>query len=35
MLKFINDFWPLILGIILGSIFGTILGNAIVYWGSH
>lgn len=32
MIKFINDWWPIMVGIILGSIFGYYLGISFVSW---
>lgn len=32
MIKFITDFWPLFLGLVIGSLFGTVVGNMIVYY---
>lgn len=35
MIRFINDWWPLFLGVILGSFFGYYIGNMIGYYAQY
>lgn len=34
MNKFLDDWWPVILGIFIGWFTGYFLGTSIVYWGT-